>query len=113
MVPSESMGNKYSRVKCSTHAHCTPCRSEAHTTVAETLRSSEYYRNLDPLLIDDISPMNTNDTQPIIFEQRYLRQAQLSLTIEKTYPTLTLNLNFQYFLLFNVNLPNPHPNPHI
>lgn len=60
MVPSESMGNK----------------SEAHTTVAETLRSSEYYRNLDPLLIDDISPMNTNDTQPIIFEQRYLRQEE-------------------------------------
>jgi len=70
MVPSESMGNK----------------SEAHTTVAETLRNSEYYRNLDPLLIEDVSAMNCNDTQPIVFEQRYVRKEEVEEASQPTTP---------------------------
>merc|ERR1712166_1549054 len=60
MVPSQSMGNK----------------SEAHSSVASTLRKSEYYRTLEPLNLEDISPINGQDSQPIFFEQRYVGEGE-------------------------------------
>ena len=57
--------------------HC--FRSEAHSSVASTLRKSEYYRSLEPLLLEDISPINSQDNQPIFFEQRYVNKKEANL----------------------------------
>ena len=56
-------------------------RSEAHSSVASTLRKSEYYRSLEPLLLEDISPINAQDNQPIFFEQRYVNKNEASLEV--------------------------------
>lgn len=40
------------------------------------MRKSEYYRTLEPLNLEDISPINGQDSQPIFFEQRYVGEGE-------------------------------------